>query len=103
MNPHAQAAAAPVGFGLAMSVRKLVLEAHAIKELVALGTFTAQSAQSTRFLEAPVVAGLKILVSGGTQAGKTTLHTYLPRHVPTARTGERPVWAGVAVTLSDGT
>ena len=57
-----------------MSVRKLVLEAHAIKELVALGTLTAQSA---RFLEAPVVAGLNILVSGGTQAGKTTLAIFL--------------------------
>ena len=41
MNPHAQAAAAPVGIGLVMSVRKFVLEAHAIKELVALGTLTA--------------------------------------------------------------
>ena len=55
-------------FGLAVSVRKFVVEAHAIKELVALGTLTAQSA---RFLEAPVVAGLNILVSGGTQAEKS--------------------------------
>jgi pilus assembly protein CpaF len=49
-----------------------VLSAHSLDELVALGTLTPQVA---RFLEASVAAGLNILVSGGTQAGKTTLDT----------------------------
>ncbi|MCU1612636.1 MAG: Type secretion system protein, partial [Frankiales bacterium] len=40
-----------------------------LDELVALGTVTAQAA---RFLEAAVASGLNVLVSGGTQAGKTT-------------------------------
>jgi len=55
---------------MAVNIRKFVLQAHSLDELVALGTLTAQVA---RFLEASVVAGLNILVAGGTQAGKTTL------------------------------
>jgi pilus assembly protein CpaF len=51
-----------------------VLQAHHLDELVALGTLTPQAA---RFLEAAVASGLNILVSGGTQAGKTTLATFL--------------------------
>jgi pilus assembly protein CpaF len=35
-----------------------------------------------RFLEAAVVAGLNVLVSGGTQAGKTTLLNCLAAAVP---------------------
>ena len=55
---------------MAVNIRKFVLQAHSLDELVALGTVTAQAA---RFLEAAVAAGLNILVSGGTQAGKPTL------------------------------
>ncbi|MGY2005296.1 ATPase, T2SS/T4P/T4SS family [Blastococcus sp. SYSU DS1024] len=55
---------------MAVNIRKFVLQAHSLDELVALGTLPAQA---TRFLEAAVAAGLNILVSGGTQAGKTTL------------------------------
>ncbi len=55
---------------MAVNIRKFVLQAHSLDELVGLGTLTAQSA---RFLEGAVAAGLNILVSGGTQAGKTTL------------------------------
>jgi len=55
---------------MAVNIRKFVLQAHSLDELVALGTLTPQVA---RFLEASVAAGLNILVSGGTQAGKTTL------------------------------
>jgi pilus assembly protein CpaF len=55
---------------MAVNIRKFVLQAHSLDELVALGTLTAQAA---RFLEAAVAAGLNVLVSGGTQAGKTTL------------------------------
>ena len=58
---------------MAVNIRKFVLQAHSLDELVALGTVTPQAA---RFLEAAVASGLNILVSGGTQAGKTTLHTY---------------------------
>ena len=55
---------------MAVNIRKFVLSAHSLDELVALGTLTAQVA---RFLEASVAAGLNVLISGGTQAGKTTL------------------------------
>ena len=54
---------------MAVNIRKFVLQAHSLDELVALGTLTAQVA---RFLEASVAAGLNILVSGGTQAGNPT-------------------------------
>jgi pilus assembly protein CpaF len=49
---------------MAINIRKFVLQAHSLDELVALGTITAQAA---RFLEAAVASGLNILVSGGTQ------------------------------------
>jgi Type II/IV secretion system protein len=55
---------------MAVNIRTFVLQAHSLDELVALGTLTAQVA---RFLEASVAAGLNILVSGDTQAGKTNL------------------------------
>jgi pilus assembly protein CpaF len=48
-------------------------------ELVGLQTLTPQAA---RFLEACVVAGLNIMVAGGTQAGKTTLLNCLAAAVP---------------------
>jgi hypothetical protein len=50
---------------MAVNIRKFVLQAHSLDELVALGTITAQAA---RFLEAAVASGLNILGSGGTQA-----------------------------------
>ena len=64
---------------MAVNIRKFVLQAHQLDELVALGTLTAQAA---RFLEAAVAAGLNILVSGGTQAGKTTLLNCLCAAIP---------------------
>lgn len=54
----------------AVNVRKFVVRASRLEDLVRLGTVGGPAA---RFLEACVVAGLNILVSGGTQAGKTTL------------------------------
>jgi pilus assembly protein CpaF len=63
----------------AVNVRKFVLRAHSLDELVALGTLTRQAA---RFLDAAVVAGLNIIVAGGTQAGKTTLLNCLAAAVP---------------------
>ena len=64
---------------MAVNIRKFVLQAHSLDELVALGTITAQAA---RFLEAAVASGLNILVSGGTQAGKTTLLNCLCAAIP---------------------
>jgi pilus assembly protein CpaF len=54
----------------AVNVRKFVIKATHLDDLVRLGTLTAHSAA---FLEASVRAGLNVLVAGGTQAGKTTL------------------------------
>jgi pilus assembly protein CpaF len=54
----------------AVNVRKFIVRASRLDDLVRLGTLGGPAA---RFLDACVVAGLNILVSGGTQAGKTTL------------------------------
>lgn len=64
---------------LSVNIRKFVLRAHALDELVSLGTLTAHAA---RFLEAAVVSGLNIIVAGGTQAGKTTLLNCLASAIP---------------------
>ncbi|WNV76650.1 ATPase, T2SS/T4P/T4SS family [Geodermatophilus sp. DSM 44513] len=64
---------------MAVNIRKFVLQAHSLDELVALGTLTVQAA---RFLEAAVVSGLNVLVAGGTQAGKTTLLNCLCAAIP---------------------
>ncbi|RBY74889.1 CpaF family protein [Geodermatophilus sp. TF02-6] len=64
---------------MAVNIRKFVLQAHSLDELVALGTLTPPAA---RFLEAAVVSGLNILVAGGTQAGKTTLLNCLCAAIP---------------------
>jgi pilus assembly protein CpaF len=62
-----------------VNIRKFVLTANTLDELVALQTLTPQAA---RFLEAAVVAGLNIIVAGGTQAGKTTLLNCLAGAIP---------------------
>ena len=62
-----------------VNIRKFVVRATHLEDLVGLGTLTAQAA---RFLEAAVVAGLNILVAGGTQAGKTTLLNCLTAAIP---------------------
>jgi len=54
----------------AVNVRKFVVKASHLDDLVRLGSLTAHAA---RFLEASVRAGLNVLVAGGTQAGKTTM------------------------------
>ena len=53
-----------------MNIRKFVVRATHLDDLVSLGTMTAQCAA---FLDAAVSAGLNILVAGGTQAGKPAL------------------------------
>ncbi len=63
----------------AVNVRRHVLPASRLDDLVAIGTLTSGAA---RFLEASVVAGLNIVVAGGTQAGKTTLLSCLLNAVP---------------------
>ena len=63
----------------AVNVRKFVVMATHLDDLVGLGTLTASAA---RFLDACVVAGLNVLVAGGTQAGKTTLLNCLTAAVP---------------------
>ncbi|HST86513.1 MAG TPA: ATPase, T2SS/T4P/T4SS family [Kineosporiaceae bacterium] len=63
----------------AVNIRKFVIRATTLDDLVTLGTLTPQMAD---FLVASVVAGLNILVSGGTQAGKTTMLNCLLGAVP---------------------
>lgn len=63
----------------AVNIRKFVVHADRLADLVALGTLGEQAA---RFLDAAVVAGLNVLVSGGTQAGKTTMLNCLAAAVP---------------------
>ncbi|MBK5307498.1 MAG: CpaF family protein [Frankiaceae bacterium] len=62
-----------------VNIRKFVLSANSLDELVQLGTLTTQAA---RFLEASIAAGLNVIVAGGTQAGKTTLLNCLAASIP---------------------
>ncbi len=63
----------------AVNIRKFVVAADELDDLVRLGTLTHQAA---RFLEAAVQAGLNVLVAGGTQAGKTTMLNCLAAAIP---------------------
>jgi len=63
----------------AVNVRKFTVRASRLDDLVTLGTLTPQAAD---FLGAAVAAGLNILVSGGTQAGKTTMLNCLAAAIP---------------------
>jgi pilus assembly protein CpaF len=69
----------------AVNIRKFVVRAARLDELVSIGTLPAEAAA---FLDAAVVAGLNIIVSGGTQAGKTTLLNCLAAAIPP---GERVI------------
>ncbi len=64
---------------LAVNIRKFILQAYSLDELIDLGSITPAAA---RFLETAVAAGLNIVVSGGTQAGKTTLLNCLCAAIP---------------------
>lgn len=55
---------------MAVNIRKFRRNVRDLAQLVALGSLSAQAAE---FLRACVRSGQNILVSGGTQAGKTTL------------------------------
>lgn len=63
----------------AVNIRKFVLSATRLVDLVDRGTLSPQAAE---FLEASVVAGLNIVVAGATQAGKTTLLNALAAAIP---------------------
>lgn len=63
----------------AVNIRKFVASAHSLNDLVTLGTLDVEAAA---FLDACVQAGLNVIVSGGTQAGKTTLLNCLAASIP---------------------
>ncbi|GAB2613428.1 CpaF family protein [Pseudactinotalea suaedae] len=63
----------------AVNIRKYVARASRLQDLVALGSVTPQAAT---FLDAAVVSGLNVLVSGATQAGKTTMVNALAGSIP---------------------
>ncbi len=63
----------------AVNIRKFVLRAARLDDLVGLGSLPAVAA---RFLEAAVLAGQNIVVAGGTQAGKTTMLNCLAAGIP---------------------
>ncbi len=71
----------------AVNIRKFVLRAARLSDLVGLGSLSPRAAT---FLEASVRAGLNILVAGSTQAGKTTMLNCLAAAIPG---GERVVSA----------
>ena len=62
-----------------VNIRKFVVKADHLDDLVRLGTLTQQA---STFLQAAVASGLNILVAGGTQAGKTTLLNCLAAAIP---------------------
>ncbi|MBK5250954.1 MAG: CpaF family protein, partial [Actinomycetales bacterium] len=63
----------------AVNIRKYIVRASHLTDLVALGSLTSEAAA---FLDAAVVSGLNILVSGATQAGKTTMVNALAGSIP---------------------
>lgn len=62
-----------------VNIRKFVVRAHGLDDLVRMGTMPQPAA---RFLAACVSSGLNILVAGGTQAGKTTMLNCLAAAIP---------------------
>ncbi|MBZ5737524.1 CpaF family protein [Nocardioides mangrovi] len=63
----------------AVNIRKFVVRASRLADLVQLGSLSAPAAA---FLEASIRAGLNVLVSGGTQTGKTTMLNCLAAAIP---------------------
>ena len=62
-----------------VNIRRFVVQARSISDLCALGAITPAAAA---FLDAAVVSGLNILISGSTHTGKTTLLNALLGCVP---------------------
>ena len=63
----------------AVNIRKYVARASSVGDMVRLGSVTSQAAA---FLDAAVDSGLNVLVSGATQAGKTTMLAALAGSIP---------------------
>jgi pilus assembly protein CpaF len=63
----------------AVNIRKHLMQKISINQLAKLGVMTIEMAELLRLA---VVAGLNILVSGGTQAGKTTMLNALVSTIP---------------------
>ena len=63
----------------AINIRKFITRTRNLGDLVALGTLTSAAAQ---FLSIAVAAGANVLVSGATQAGKTTMLNALTGAIP---------------------
>ncbi|KRF07805.1 pilus assembly protein CpaF [Nocardioides sp. Soil777] len=63
----------------AVNIRKFVVRASRMSDLVELGSLSQQAAT---FLDASIRAGLNVLVAGGTQAGKTTFLNCLAAAIP---------------------
>ncbi len=63
----------------AINIRKYIARAKRLDDLVGLGSLTQQAAT---FLHAAVVSGLHVVVSGATQAGKTTMVNAMCGSVP---------------------
>ncbi|WP_084078843.1 CpaF family protein [Demequina sp. NBRC 110057] len=63
----------------AVNIRKFIVRASSVEDLVGLGSLTRPAAA---FLAAAVDAGLNVLVSGATQAGKTTFLNALAGSIP---------------------
>ena len=64
-----------------VNIRKFIMGSKSLEGLVERGTLTDQAAA---FLQACVVAGLNVIVSGATQAGKTTLMNALLNSAPSS-------------------
>ncbi|MFC7876488.1 CpaF family protein [Isoptericola sp. NPDC057391] len=64
---------------MAVNIRKHLVRADHLDHLVRLGSLTSHAAA---FLDAAVRAGLNVLVSGATQAGKTTMLNALAGSIP---------------------
>jgi len=62
-----------------VNIRKFTMRMARLRDLVAAGSLTEPAAA---FLEGAVRAGLTVLVSGGTQAGKTTMLNCLAAAIP---------------------
>lgn len=71
----------------AVNIRKFVLKATRLSDLVELGSLSPRAAA---FLDASIRAGLNVIVAGGTQAGKTTMLNCLAGAIPG---GERVISA----------
>ncbi|CAB4609558.1 MAG: CpaF family protein [Actinobacteria bacterium] len=65
-----------------VNIRKHLMRGNSLDDLVGLGTLTSEICE---ILKSAVEQGANILVSGGTQAGKTTLLNALASSIPTTQ------------------